>query len=323
MKFRIAYHIAFWSSFTLLFSIQNPSTTLSDYLHWFSVLGVCAAVVYINLYVLLPKYVFKKRYGHYSVYLIATIGLGAVALRLMFPSGNATFSVPVFQHAINLFFFVVITSSFKFFREYSRKQELLIQAENAQLKTELALLKSQVNPHFLFNTLNNLYGLISQHQNQKASEVTLKLADLMRYLLESSKSDKSSLNAEIEFIEEYLSLEKIRLSAQTDIQFDHSGIGKDRLIAPLLFIPLVENAFKHGLLTISDDHFAHFSLSVQGDTLFFQATNSIGVNTNKQAQSGTGLAGLKKRLELIYPGRHQLDIERTETVYKVTLHLHL
>jgi LytS/YehU family sensor histidine kinase len=323
MKFRIAYHLAFWGSFTLLFSIQNPGSTLSDYLHWFSVLGVCAAVVYINLYLLLPNYVFKKRYIHYAVLLSATIGLGSVALKLMFPSGSASFSLPLFQHSINLLLFVIISSSFKFFREYSRKQELLIQAENAQLKAELSLLKSQVNPHFLFNTLNNLYGLIGQHQNQKASEVTLKLADLMRYLLHSSKSDKTSLNAEIEFIEEYLTLEKIRLSNQADIRFEHSGIGKDILVAPLLFIPLVENAFKHGLLSISKEHFAHFSLSLQGDTLFFQATNSIGVNPNKPSDSGTGLAGLKKRLKLMYPDKHRLDIEQTETVYKVTLQLHL
>ncbi|MFN5772530.1 sensor histidine kinase, partial [Flavobacterium sp.] len=231
--------------------------------------------------------------------------------------------LPLFQHFINLFFIVVITSSFKFFREYLRKQALLIKVENEQLKTELALLKSQVNPHFLFNTLNNLYGLITQNQNQQASDVTLKLADLMRYLLESSKTDLVNLNKEIQFIDDYLSLEKIRLSQKTDINFTVSGMNKELFVAPLLFIPLVENAFKHGLNTILADSFAHFSLSVQGNELFFEAINSVEKSTENSEKSGTGLENLKKRLQLIYPQKHQLDIEQTSNQFKVILHIQL
>jgi LytS/YehU family sensor histidine kinase len=185
------------------------------------------------------------------------------------------------------------------------------------------LLKSQVNPHFLFNTLNNLYGLITQNQNQQASDVTLKLADLMRYLLESSKTDLVNLNKEIQFIDDYLSLEKIRLSQKTDINFTVSGMNKELFVAPLLFIPLVENAFKHGLNTILADSFAHFSLSVQGNELFFEAINSVEKSTENSEKSGTGLENLKKRLQLIYPQKHQLDIEQTSNQFKVILHIQL
>lgn len=323
IKLRIVYHLAFWGFFTLLFFQQNPEADFQDYLAWFTVLGVSAVVVYVNLYLLFPKYFFRKKYLIYSLFLVLIVGLGAFTLRLLLPEGNSTFAVPFFQNLINLSFFVVITSSFKFFREYSRKQALLIKAENEQLKTELSLLKSQVNPHFLFNTLNNLYGLITQNQNQKASEITLRLSDLMRYLLESSKTEKVSLKEEIKFLEDYLTLEKIRLSKNAAIRFEVSGIEKDVFIAPLLFIPLVENAFKHGLQTISEDGYANFFLSVQGNELFFEAQNSVGGGFAKHAQSGTGLDNLRKRLQLIYPEKHQLEIEKTDTFFKVTLHVQL
>ena len=323
MRLRVLYHLAFWSFFILLFWQQNPDANTRDILTWFILLGVSASVVYANLYILFPNYFFKRNYLVYLLLLVLTIGLGAFILWFIIPSANANFNLPLFQHFINLFFIVVITSSFKFFREYLRKQELLIKVENEQLKTELALLKSQVNPHFLFNTLNNLYGLITQNQNQQASDVTLKLADLMRYLLESSKTDLVNLNKEIQFIDDYLSLEKIRLSQKTDINFTVSGMNKELFVAPLLFIPLVENAFKHGLNTILADSFAHFSLSVQGNELFFEAINSVEKSTENSEKSGTGLENLKKRLQLIYPQKHQLDIEQTSNQFKVILHIQL
>ena len=255
--------------------------------------------------------------------LVLIIGLGALSLKLLFPSGNTSFSIPIFQHFINLFFFVVITSSFKFYREFVKKQELLIKSENEQLKTELSLLKAQVNPHFLFNTLNNLYGLILQKNTEQAAEITLKLSDLMRYVLESSKTEKVSLQKEVKFLEDYLALEKIRLAQQAVIRLEVSGIEKKVLVAPLLFIPLVENAFKHGLQTLSKDSFAHFSLSIQGNELYFEAHNSVGKTIENQAKSGTGLDNLRKRLALIYPTKHFLEIEEKENSFKVTLQISL
>ena len=320
MGLRVLYHLTFWCFFIFLFWQQNPNATTQEYLAWFVVLGVAGLVVYTNLYLLFPKYFFKKKYILYSLFLVGSIGFGSFILRLLLPSGNASFALPVFQHFVNLFFIVVITGSFKLFREYSRKQELLIRVENIQLKTELDLLKSQVNPHFLFNTLNNLYGLITQNQNGQAAEITLKLSDLMRYVLESSKTDKVSLNKEIKFLEDYLVLEKIRLPANADIRFDVYGLEKDIFVAPLLFIPLVENAFKHGLQSISENNFAHFTLSVQGNDLFFEAKNSIDKNLQK-VKSGTGIENLRRRLKLMYPEKHLLEVELNQGIFKVILQI--
>jgi LytS/YehU family sensor histidine kinase len=323
MKLRILYHLAFWGFFTLLFLQQNPKVVLQDFLAWFTILGVSTMVVYTNLYLLFPKFFFTKKYSIYFLLLVLIIGLGALSLKLLLPSGNTSFLTSIFQQFVNLFFFVVITSSLKFLRGFLQKQELLMKLEKEQLKTELSLLKAQVNPHFLFNTLNNLYGLILQNENLQAADITLKLSDLMRYLLESSKTERISLQKEIKFLEDYLVLEKIRLSAQADIRFVVYGLEKDIFVAPLFFIPFVENAFKHGLQSISESSFAHFSLSIQGKDLFFEAVNSVGQNITTPEKSGTGLENLRKRLELMYPEKHLLEVEQNEGIFKVILQLSL
>lgn len=320
---RFFYHISFWVFFILLFVYQNPKADLQEYLSWVIILGVSALVVYVNLYWLLVKYFFEKRYLIYFPLLVLLIILGGFLLDLIVPLFNEKIDVSFFQNWINLLFFVIITSSGKFFREFLTKQERLIKSENEQLKTELSLLKSQVHPHFLLNTLSNLYGLIIQSQNDQAADVTLKLSGLLRYLLQSSKREDVKLTQEVAFLEDYLMLEKIRLTQDADIQFQVTGLNEDILIAPLLFIPVVENVFKHGLNSLSKDSFAHFSLAVQGNELLFEAQNSIGLNINDQPKSGLGLENLKKRLDLVYPDKHFLEIEEQENIFKVTLHLNL
>jgi sensor histidine kinase YesM len=320
---RFLYHISFWVFFILLFVYQNPKADLQEYLSWVIILGVSALVVYVNLYWLLVKYFFEKRYLIYFPLLVLLIILGGFLLDLIVPLFNEKIEVSFFQDCINLLFFVIITSSGKFFREFLREQERLIKSENEQLKTELSLLKSQVHPHFLLNTLSNLYGLIIQSQNDQAADVTLKLSGLLRYLLQSSKREDVKLTQEVAFLEDYLMLEKIRLTQDADIQFQVTGLNEDILIAPLLFIPVVENVFKHGLNSLSKDSFAHFSLAVQGNEILFEAQNSIGLNINDQPKSGLGLENLKKRLDLVYPDKHFLEIEKQENIFKVTLHLNL
>lgn len=317
---RILYHIGFWLGFTLLFLYQNPDGTREDYLSWSWILLSAATVVYTNIYYLLPRFFFRKKYIAYGLLLIALVALVAYVMGLGLSSDKAIMKDDYAQNCINLTFFVIITSSLKFYREYQQKQARLIKVENEQLKTELKLLKAQVNPHFLFNTLSNLYGLIIQHKDQQAGEVTLKLSDLMRYLLQSSKAEKVKLSEEIQFLKDYLALEKIRLSQNADIQFSVSGVEQDVPVAPLLFIPLVENAFKHGLQSLTSDCYAHFTLARQGNEVFFEAKNSIGEHLN-EVPSGTGLDNLKKRLELIYPQKHILEVEEEKAHFKVSLQI--
>jgi two-component system LytT family sensor kinase len=312
----------------LLVLLQNDLSDWNDedYFLFTIVLVSMGIVTYINLYLLIPRYLFAKKYANYTGFLFVLVFLTASLITWVINDldlDSIDWSSRFVVTLIALAALALLTSGGKLLAEYLRKMMKLKEIENKQLKAELNLLKDQVNPHFLFNTLNNLYGLITQDQNQKAAGITLKLSDLMRYLLESSKTDKVSLKKEIQFLEDYLSLEKIRLSKNTAIRFEVSGIDSDVFVAPLLFIPLVENVFKHGLQTISKDSFAHFSLSVQGKDLFFEAKNSAGKSLENSPESGRGIANLRKRLQLIYPNNHLLDIQKSNDEYKVVLHIQL
>jgi two-component system, LytTR family, sensor kinase len=192
------------------------------------------------------------------------------------------------------------------------------------LEAEVSALKSQINPHFLLNTLNNLYGQIIQQKNEAAAATTLQLADLMRYLLESNRKDKVLLIDEIEFIKHYIGLENIRLANNNNIRFNEAITNTNLEIEPFLFLPLVENIFKHGFKDNCTLNSATITLAVQGKTLFFETINcqpkqaiEAGINT------ASGLKLLRMRLELLYPAKHLLVIEKTENQYKITLSLEL
>jgi LytS/YehU family sensor histidine kinase len=323
---RLSPHLIGWGALLLVILLQND---LSDweFEDYYSITGLIVFIgiaVYINLYFLIPRYLFLKKYLHYGISVSILILSTSLLITIWMSKFDQIDWVSRFiVLVINVLFSLLMTSAGKFLFEYLQKMIKLKEIENKQLQSELNILKSQVNPHFLFNTLNNLYGLITQNENQKAAEITLKLAELTRYLLESSKTEKISIKRELQFIEDYLCLEKIRFRNTTEIKFDISGIDKEVSVAPFLFIPLVENAFKHGLQTVTEKSFAHFSLAIQGDDLFFEARNSIGKKIQNHSTSGTGITNLKKRLQLIYPEKHQLDIENTANFYKVTLHLEL
>lgn len=323
---RLIPHLLGWGALVLVIFLQNdPGDWDAREIHtlvlFFCSMGIAA---YVNLYWLIPRYLFKKKYRLYAgSVLVLVTATALVSTWVIMDIDHMDWFPRLVVMLINVVFFLLLTSGGKLLFEYLRKMMQIKEIENKQLKDELALLKAQVHPHFLFNTLNNLYGLITQGQDREASEITLKLADLMRYLLESSKEDKVSLYREIRFLEDYLALERIRSSNHAEITIEVCGLDREIFIAPLLFIPLVENAFKHGLQTVSEVNYAHFSLAVQGEDLFFEAKNSVGSRQEDPSLSGTGLSNLRKRLQLIYPEKHQLVIESTETSFKVTLHIQL
>lgn len=317
-------HFAFWGSFFLLFIYQNPNATWQEYLENLQILSVIGIAIYINLYLLLPLF-FSKKYFLYFILLTVNILLIAFLLTLITQDFfNNSKGSGFFQNVINTFSLILLTSGLKFFRDNNRKQIQIKVLENAKLKAELSLLKAQINPHFFFNSLNNLYGMILHNRNQQATETILKLSDLMRYVLESSQEEMVSLNAETKFLQNYLALEKIRISQEIDIQFEISLSNTTTEIPPLLFISLVENVFKHAVTQHTHKGFAHFSLSLQDKQLFFEAKNSLSKHSLKDIEkSGRGLENLQKRLEILYPNRHHLSIEKDENMYQVTLFIEL
>ncbi|MBO6524602.1 MAG: histidine kinase [Balneolaceae bacterium] len=193
-----------------------------------------------------------------------------------------------------------------------------LKAEKAE--AELALLRSQVNPHFFFNTLNNLYSLVV-HQSEKAPEVILKLSDMMRYTIYEGKKDKVSLKEEIEYLQGYIDLHKIRYQKEVDIRFETSE-ESELQIAPLLFIVPLENAFKHGVESLREGAYIHASVKtdIQNEKLVFEISNNFE-EKESESKKGIGLENLRQRLELLYPEQHQLDIVKEEGVFTVTLQL--
>jgi LytS/YehU family sensor histidine kinase len=190
-------------------------------------------------------------------------------------------------------------------------------------EAELKLLKSQLNPHFLFNTLNNLYGL-SVMKSDKLPSLMLKLSDLLRYSLYETKETYVPLEKEIKYLENYMSLEKIRLEDKTEIRFDKTGNFSDKKIAPMLLIVFVENAFKY--LEVSKDKLSKVkvNLKTEENKLIFNCENTFDeteiIKQNLEAgKSGIGLQNAKKRLDLIYPNKHQLTIKKENENYVVQL----
>lgn len=185
-------------------------------------------------------------------------------------------------------------------------------------KAELMLLKSQINPHFFFNTLNNLYGLVVE-KSEKAPEVVLKLSDMMRYTIDKGKEDSVLLKEEIIYLENYIELHKIRYQKKVDIVFTHS-VEEQLRITPLLFIILLENAFKHGVETLREHAFIHLNMQSEDKQLFFTIENNFD-NSVTNDRKGIGLENLKQRLHYSYPNQHELSVEKTTTRYKVQLNI--
>lgn len=190
----------------------------------------------------------------------------------------------------------------------------IIKLKKENMKAELMLLKSQVSPHFFFNTLNNLYGLVAKDP-QKAQELILKLSDMMRYSIYEGEKDTVALREEIVFLKNYIQLHKMRYHKHISVDFN-CEVDENRKVVPLLFIILLENAFKHGIENLREDAYIKMNLTTTQNGICFAIENNYEKAEN---QSGIGLKNLKRRLELIYPNQHELSFLVTESVYQSQL----
>lgn len=193
----------------------------------------------------------------------------------------------------------------------------ITQLKNEKAKTELALLKSQINPHFFFNMLNNLYGLIGK-DSRKAQELVLKLSDVMRYSIYEGDREVVSLEEEINYLNNYIQLHKMRYHKNIAINFNYD-IDQDLKVIPLLFIMLLENSFKHGVENLTEGAFINLNLYLYNDKINFTIENNYANTKNNNNKSGIGLENLRHRLELTYPNMHQLSFSITDNHYKVQL----
>lgn len=287
-----------------------------------------ALIIYLNLLYLIPRFLTSKKFWLYVVLLLLLVLLLTpikAASQLLIFSSNSNLQTYLLENQSYYFLsmFLIASSS----TVYSIVSDWLIhQSEKRELQTqtmqsELKFLRSQVNPHFLFNTLNNLYALTLK-KSDDAPEIVLKLSEIMRYMLYECNERFVPLKKELTYLQNYLDLERLRQHKEMDISMSIEGMVTDQKIAPLLFIPFVENSFKHGLNNVLTDGFVHIDITVLSDRLEFMITNSKPSQKPRldgKRSGGIGLVNVKRRLNLIYPDKYHLGIKNEPDKYQVKL----
>jgi len=205
-------------------------------------------------------------------------------------------------------------------QRWLRTEQNRKETENEKLNTELSFLKQQVNPHFFFNTLNNIYSL-AVVRSEKTAPAVMKLSSIMRYILTETQHDLVPLHNEVDFIHNFIELQQVRLTDKVHVSFSAKCEDDTLLIAPLLFIPFVENAFKYGVST-KDASQIQFHIRTEGHKVIFTSSNYIvATNNSLLANTGIGINNVKRRLELMYPGKHKLSTTQKDNYYNVYLEI--
>jgi sensor histidine kinase YesM len=281
---------------------------------------------YLHFFILIPRFYFQKRYRYYIFLLIICFIIMIVASQLIQLTVEPFHTGPggppglfdLFEVSYDLFLFLVVT----FISLTIRVNERWQQTEQEKTDAELSFLKAQINPHFLFNTLNSIYSLAIQKSDETAAAV-VKLSDMMRYVTGEAHHDFVPLAKENHYIHNYIDLQKIRLDGTVQLQYQVIGDPSGKQIAPLLLIPFVENAFKHGV-NPEEDSKIDIDIYITTETLTLQVYNKkVQVQQQQEAKSGLGIENTRHRLQLLYPNLHELMIEETEKDFSVLLHIQL
>ncbi len=277
-----------------------------------------AATLFYGILWLVNQYLEKKKYGQFSLIAVAFIAIVTILRgesNTYFPLALKEYQFIEDRPSLYLAAFITNLASvvigilyqLVYNRYETEKRNLSIINEHRE--AQLQALRGQINPHFLFNTLNNIYALAVVDSKQTA-EMVLKLSKLLRYVIYDSQEKKVSLKKEVQHIEEFIGLFQMRMEEPANVRFDYTGVNDHQLVEPMILIPFLENGFKHGDFNTNDDAFLKADLSVKNDLLNFKIINSKNnQDQQKDKQSGVGLVNIKKRLELKYNGQYQLDIQ--------------
>lgn len=287
-------------------------------------------LVYVHLLLLIPRFLQQKKRLWYVLLLLLNLA-GITAIKIGFKALVGLKYLggyhEILQFLVLSIVYGAILMAYQFFQDEHKNQELklkLKEAEQEKMVAELAALKAQIHPHFLFNTLNNIYAL-SMSQSAKTPAYILMLSELMSYMIYESNARFVTLEKEMKFIHHYIDLEKIRLDEKQEVRVDVSGALANYQIAPLLLIPLVENAFKHG----AKGQNLRFLLQARvvpaadGDRFELICENDYEQQAGQEEVGGLGLANLQQRLDRLYPERHELTVQQQHGRYRVKLNVPL
>ena len=369
---RYFYHYLFWIIILLSYFVDTALLLHFNaslfFMNFFLKNGLLIAIVYLNLRVLMPAYLEKKRYLAYYTWILTLLIIGTLAINVLefnsweafyqrffekTPMPNHDFplhekeapqAVIVEEKEVNISMnlteprkfildfltvcrYLVISVLLKFIDDFFSQREVLNKIQIEKKTAELNYLKAQVNPHFLFNTLNNLYGLIIERSEQ-AAEMVLKLSDMMKYMLSDGHADKVLLKNDVENLKNYIEIERIRLPEYTQkkVVFTVEGDINSQIITPLLLLPLLENGFKHGVHRSIDKAFLTVTMLVKNNQLDFKMVNNkpTAFSFEETVPSfGIGIENVKKRLEVFYHSNYTLEFSETNTDFSIHLTLNL
>ena len=292
--------------------------------------GVLAILTYITNYLLIPRLLYRKKYLlFFTIYPAMITAMGLLKLKiimaLVYP-GMEPFTnmrTRFYDNIIPVFLLVTTGAACRLIKDYLQTQRRLTEIAQEKAQTELKFLKSQVNPHFLFNSLNAIYFLIDK-QNTEARKTLLQFSDLLRYQLYDCNADTIAIETEVAYLQDYIRLQKLRKDNNYEVAVNIQSDIKGFEIVPLLLIPFVENAFKHISHHQNNKNFVHVELARNNGSFSFCVENSKENQLQKTLiPGGIGLNNVKRRLELLYPDKHNLKIDNNEETFKVQLELQI
>ncbi len=342
----ILMHLLVWIAVFLIPQLlfHRPGSTgiqISDVFF----LSLMVAFFYFNYYFLVPQFLTKKKFFLYTVSIIVLLFISFSLTYYFTVTFDANRELEIIRHrhpgkdallvlhriarnrgmgsVFYTFLVLAVSTSIRVTGDWYKMDKRRKEIENEKLLTELNLLKTQVNPHFFFNTLNNIYSLAIQ-KSEKTPEAIVKLSQLMRYVIYDTDKDRVPLGKEIDYIRNYIELEKLRLRDNVEIRFIVEGNTADKLIEPLLLLPYIENAFKHGI-----DHQKHCTISIrisiQDSKLSLSVENPVPAKADQKApgKQGIGRYNAERRLQLLYGENYKLETTVTDAVFHVKLILNL
>ena len=335
-KYRIWAHIATWTLLYLFWVtvLQNRSLTFSRTLTvQFCYLAFIAGNYYFDLYFAIPRFLYRRKYILFGLSVIGGILAGSFLRTLLAlymsthvfqPGSRAPEFQGVFLNSLlNIAFWAIVILAVHLVIEKIRFRKYIDSIEKEKTKNELDFLKAQFNPHFLFNSINSIYGHIDK-TNPTARNMLLTFSEMLRYQLYECNVDSISIDKEVHYIRNYVALQQIRKEEDLVVRLAISKEIKGFNIAPLLFIAFIENAFKY-VSTAADENKVEISLDKKEENLvLFRVFNTKERNTGSAIKDGgIGIVNVKRRLELLYPGRHDLQIKDAEKTYEVNLEIRL
>jgi two-component system LytT family sensor kinase len=341
LPIRISLHILFWICVLLFYTFFYGRLTenyYASFIHLLFTFPIYIAATYITLYLIIPKFLLQKKYKSFfvaSFYVIAGSAFLELIITIFFVINPVSFdlgklgvfspkALDIYLRLVGIFIVVFFASSIKLVKYWyniQRTNQLLVQEK---LEAELSFLKSQVHPHFLFNTLNNLYALTLK-KSEKSPEVVLKLSEILDYMLYECNEERVALSKEIKLIQNYISLEQLRYGGNVKIDFKVLGKSSNKSIAPLILFPFVENCFKHSVSISPNNAWIKAKLEIATDNIKFNVKNNKPAlrKQGDEISKGIGLKNVKKRLELLYSNNYKLNIDETETEYSILLKINL